>query len=723
MALPDENWHVLAVPQFWNEIEWWIYYKNRGTSHNFSQLERERCRAFTFDYQKTNAGWYRQWIDVPKSYAGKRVVVQFDAVASAADVFWNGQRIGGRVGMFSPFECEATAHVRPGERNLLSVYVAAIGHNPKAAGEVAEVAVTMTVTREMLQSMPHSTYPTSMAGIWQPVKLVVTNEQRLDDIYFQPKLDQASIETSISGRLGSDLAVRYSLFERDPAQTPHALPPRLKDQHGNEQWRSEISKADGTPPAEPYSSRIEINDLRPRLWSTEHPNLYWLKSELLAGETVVDEQITVVGFRTFEVRDGKFYLNGKPYFLRGANMPPAGIQPNNALLADRFMRFAHDGNQMITRFHMCPPPKVWMEAADRQGIGVSIEGSWPWVGIGKSEVPNDRLRKIWYEEMQQIARANRNHPSLLMLTMANESHFQADHDPDEARKAKKYKFFSDAIAMVRSTAEGVPIVMSSGYIRPKEDFKAIIKPEGIDDGDIDDGHHYFGWYTQSPFRVDVQKDIEAKSSYPDRPLISQEASTGYPDNDTGHAAESYIRDHRTPQIWVGRHALYSSRPDAFLETHALITKEMAEKIRRDRNTIDGWGLFANTCWFRDVYDAERITPYPVYWGVQRAYEPVLVSLVTANRHYDAGQRFTSEVVICNDDPDRSALKNLSLHWRMTGQTSEPGTSGTVAVPDCDYDAKARVEVPFAVPENLPQPRSELTLALELRSGDQLVSRN
>src|SRR4051794_20968644 len=158
-AQPDDQWHVLGVPQFWNEIEWWIYYKDRGTSHNFTQLERERCEAFTFDYRKTHAGWYRQWIDVPASDAGKRFVVQFDAVASAAEVYWNGEKIGRHVGMFSPFECEATAHVRPGERNLLSVYVAAGGHDPKGKDEVAAVAVTMTVTKEMLRSIPRSTYP------------------------------------------------------------------------------------------------------------------------------------------------------------------------------------------------------------------------------------------------------------------------------------------------------------------------------------------------------------------------------------------------------------------------------------------------------------------------------------------------------------------------------------------------------------------------------------
>jgi beta-galactosidase len=722
-ATTDEKWHVLGVPQFWNEIEWWIYYKNRGTSHNFSRIEQERCSAFTFDYKNTKAGWYRQWIDLPKSAAGKRFLVQFDAVASAAEVFWNGEKIGTHVGMFSRFECEATAHIRPAERNLLAVYVAAIGHDPTASKEVAAIAVTMTVTKEMLQSMPHSTYPTSMAGIWQPPRLIVTGEQRLDDVYFRSTQDEALIETKVSGRGREGLSVRHTFFERDPAETQNTLPPRLADEAGINTWESKFATMDVASANTPLSCNVKISRLRPRLWSPEHPNLYWLKTELLANGMVVDEQVIAVGFRTFETREGKFFLNGKPYFLRGANMPPAGIQPNNAALADRFMRFTHDGNQMVTRFHMCPPPKVWMDAADRIGVGVSIEGSWPWVGIGKSEVPDDRLRKIWYDEMEQIARANRNHPSFLLLTLANESHFQAEHDPDLARKTRKYEFFSNLVKNMRSTAIGIPVVLHSGYIRPPEDFEKAVRPNNFDDGDVDDGHHYFGWYTQSPFRVDVQKDIESRSAYPDRPLISQEASTGYPDNDTGHAAESYIRGQRTPQIWVGRHGLLTARPDRFLETHALITKEMAEKVRRDRTILDGWGLFASTCWYRDVYDAERITPYPAYWAVQRAYEPVLVSLVTANRHYEAGQTFTSEVVVCNDDPDRPALRNLSLRWLMAGKSSDLGTSGTLPLPDCNYDARVKATTTFVVPERLPEARSELTLTLELRAEGEVVSRN
>jgi beta-galactosidase len=283
--LPDDMWHVLAVPQFWNEIEWWIYYKNRGTSHNFTQLERARCESFTFDYQKTSAGWYQQWIDVPKSYAGKRISVQFDAAASAAEVFWNGQRIGAHVGMFSPFECEATAQVRPGERNLLCVFVGAGGHDPKGSKEVAAVAVTMTVTRDMLQSMPHSTYPATMGGIWQPVKLVVTGAKRLDDVYFHSAQDHASVETRLSGGNSSDLLVRHMLLETNPLETPHAPPLRLRDQLGREQWQAKAQLDQLNPNKEiSLASKVEISGIQPRLWSPEHPNLYWLKTELIEGD-------------------------------------------------------------------------------------------------------------------------------------------------------------------------------------------------------------------------------------------------------------------------------------------------------------------------------------------------------------------------------------------------------------------------------------------------------
>jgi beta-galactosidase len=693
----DLDWHTMSVPEFWKPIEWWIYMAGAGTSHNFYRKELERCQDLTFDYKSTNAGWYRQWIEVPASMRGKRLVLHFDAVAAVAQVYWNGKLVGSHIGMFGPFECDVTPEVKFGGKNLLAVMVSS-GKGDAALPKTPEsVAVTVNITSEMLNSLAHGWYIGGMAGIWQPVRLVVSGKSRIEDVFFRPRLDGASIETKVSSKTQGKL-VRHSIID---AATGAVL---YNDTKGAPVWKGQVGQDTGT--------------LRPKLWSPEHPNLYVLKTRLISGGKVVDEVSTTVGFKTFEARGNRLYLNGKPYFLRGADMPPHELKPHDKALAEKFMKMMHDGNTMATRFHVGPPSQIWLDAADKYGVGASVGENWPWILMGDTPIPDKRLIALWQKDFLEVVHANRNHPCMFMWTISNESYFEGDKDL--ARRVEKYRIFSDLIKAVRREAPGTPVVFHSGHVRSAGEMP-MLTANHFDDGDIDDAHYYFGWYNRSPFQIDVAKDLESRGTGK-RPLISQEASTGYPDNDTGHPVETYIRNHMVPQTWVGDHALYSSRPDMFLETHAQITKEYAEKVRRERKSLSGWMIFANCCWFRDVYDAETIMPYPVYWAVQKAWQPVLVSLDSSNRHFVAGQKFTSEVFVVNDDPDRAKLTNLSLVWHVRAQSNEE-TSGRAELPDCLYDGKSHARVEFEVPARLPVDSINGTLVLELRSGDAVISRN
>jgi len=693
----DTGWHVMSVPEFWKPIEWWIYMAGSGTSHNFYRKEIERCQDLTFDYKSCNAGWYRQWIEVPASMRGRRFVLRLDAVASVAQVYWNGKPVGSHIGMFGPFECEVTSDVRFGEKNLLAVMVSSGRGDAALPRTPGSVAVTVNITSEMLNSLAHGWYIPGMAGIWQPVSLQITGKSRIADVFFKPRLNGARIETKVSSTSVGEF-VRHSILD---ATTGAVL---CKDLKGGRVVRGQVS--------------IDTGTLRPKLWSPEHPNLYVLKTQIVAGGKVVDEVTTTVGFKTFEARGNRLYLNGKPYFLRGADMPPHGLKPHDKALAEKFMKTMHDGNTMATRFHVAPPSQIWLDAADRYGVGASVGENWPWVLMGDTPIPDKKLIELWQNDFLEVVRANRNHHCMFMWTISNESYFEGD--TDAARRVEKYRIFSDLIKAVRKEDPGTPIVFHSGHVRVAQE-EPMLAANGFDDGDIDDAHFYFGWYNRSPFQLDVAKDIESRGMGK-RPMISQEASTGYPDNDTGHPVESYIRNHMVPQAWVGDYALYSARPDMFLETHAQITKEYAEKIRRERKSLSGWMIFANCCWFRDVYDAETIMPYPVYWAVQKAWEPVLVSLDSPNRHFSAGQKFSSDVFVVNDDPDRAKLTNLTLVWRVRVQSNEE-TSGRAKLPDCLYDGKCHASVEFEIPAKLPVDSINATLVLELRSGDEVVSRN
>ncbi len=692
---PDKDWHVMHVPDFWKPIEWWIYMEGNGTSQNFYRKELDRCKALTFDYKTTSAGWYRQWIEVPASMRGRRLVVRFDAAATIAEVYWNGKRVGSHIGMFGPFECEVTPNVEFGAKNLLAVFVSAGQVDPKFTKNGHAVAVTVNITQEMLNSLPHGWYKTGMAGIWQPVSLTVTGPSRIQDVVFRPRLDGAEIITSVSARSGVRIshsigdAVTGALIYKGKPQSVSGL-----------------------------RSAIDTGLLHPKLWSPEHPNLYVLKTRLYSGSKLVDEVSTTVGFKTFEARGNRLYLNGKPYFIRGADMPPHGLRPNDKALADKFMKMMHDGNTMATRFHIAPPSKIWLNAADKYGVGASVGENWPWILMGDTPIPDRKLIEVWHRDFIEVVRAYRNHPSMMLWTISNESYFEGD--PDLKRRVEKYRIFSDLIKDVRKEDPQTPIVFHSGHVRRENELR-MLADNNFDDGDVDDPHFYLGWYNRSPFNMSVATDVESKGMGK-RPMLSQEASTGYPDNDTGHPVLSYITQHGVPQAWVGSHALYTARPDMFLETHGVITKEYAERIRRERTWLSGWMLFANCCWFRDVYDAQSIAPYPAYWGVQKAYEPVLVSLESPNRHFVAGQKFASEVWVCNDDPDRPMLKDLSLVWTLRDK-SNTQTSGRARLPDCAYDKRSHAAVEFRAPQSLATSRANVKLEMELYSGDERVSRN
>ena len=74
---------------------------------------------------------------------------------------------------------------------------------------------------------------------------------------------------------------------------------------------------------------IPLADFRP--WSPEHPNLYTGIIELVENGNVVQTRRERFGVRKIEVRGRDFYLNGKPFFIRGfgddAAYPITGMTP------------------------------------------------------------------------------------------------------------------------------------------------------------------------------------------------------------------------------------------------------------------------------------------------------------------------------------------------------------------------------------------------------------
>ncbi len=700
-----EGYFPVPVPQILNKIYWWL-----DDSEDFKKDEDARLEKFGFDTEKAEDGWYRKWIELPEAGLpkGSRLFIQFDGVAMRSDVFINGHKLGHHDGMFSRFEYDLTDHLKPG-KNLLAAFVS-MEKIPPTKVSLGE-AVTVNLTASKILSMSKGMYgPLSpgypnraydLHGIWQPVRLVVTGGAKIDDVFFRstPDFRGAIIDVDVSSPDGKALtSATIHCRIRDP-----------KSPQGIFELSSGVTKK---------TTRLEGRGPAPmKVWTPAEPNLYQLEVTLEEGGVVLDRWTHRVGFRTFEAKDGKLLLNGKPYWVRGANQLPYGKNPTDPALARKLLQLVHDANIAVVRTHCTPWNEAWLDAADEIGVGVSIEGIRPWALVGKIGPTPPDMMKHWLMENGDVIKRIRNHPSVLIWTVGNEMMLK-DED-----NLEKWKQLSEVTRQTRQLDPSRPIAVSSTYVREKKQYDELLAPNKIDDGDIDDPHSYKAWYNNSPFVSDSKFEAEFKRRGDvGRPYMGQEFSTGYPDLDTGLPVLRYTRDLLTPQAWVGVYAYPGNDPAWFLEYNRAATKRWAEQLRFQRaGKTAGFSLFSLECWFSHGYDASRVKPYPVVEAVRQAFAPVGVALETARRRFYSGEELETNVFVSNDDEQFCDYAGLSVQAQFVDPAGgEAVAAQDVGQTDVAYYATVKLPLKLMAPV-VEQGRRKLHLVLRVLADGKEIS--
>ena len=715
----DHNWHVMPVPAFWTFSYAWLYGEvgfpdltgasaYRSPSDTATQEEFDRLNALTFDWNKTKSAWYRNTLELPADLKGKHFSLAFGGVAKISEIWVNGKKVGANTGMYREIDCDITDAVTPG-KNLIAVHVIANLDRKIANSDQAETeAVTVKVTNEMMQSLPHGMMQNSAAGIWQPVKLVVTDPARVGEVFVQTTTNQATVAVEILNDSSKALTVALAYEIRD--------------------CKDDTLLCAGKPVAVNFPSNgksattITTPELSPKLWTPQTPNLYKIVLKLADGGRVIDSREIRIGFRTFTVDGSRFLLNGQPYWLRGGNHTPAILRPNDGELARKFFEASHQGNIWLTRSHCQPFTDAWLDAADEIGMGVSFEGTWPWLMI-KGEPPSPEMIKIWKDEFINMMRRYRNHPSVLLWTVNNEMNFARFDEKNTPLLKRKWQILDDAIKEMRRTDPTRPISAYSGYVREEagKGYHEVVAPNAFDDGDIDDVHTYNGWYNPSFFSF-YDGGFGKHYGTPGRPLISQEISTGYPRGD-GWAARSYIYNRYVAQALVGNYAFEQNDPAIFLTRQAFLTKELTETIRRtSRKECAGLMPFAYLTWFAKVWKPDEMQPLPTYHEIGKAMQPVLVSAELYGRHFYAGAQVTRRVCVVNDADNYQATPAGTLTWEIRAGAAVLA-QGSVPVPTVDYYSNRWLDMDFQMPAKLRSPRVNAKLVLTLTAGGRTLGTN
>ena len=363
-----------------------------------------------------------------------------------------------------------------------------------------------------------------------------------------------------------------------------------------------------------------------------------------------------------------------------------------------------------------------MTAADRNGIGVSFEGTWSWLMIHSTPIPDQRLIEIWRNEFLGLLKKYRNHPSLLFWTVNNEMKFY-DNDSNLERAKEKYRIISDVVKEMRRIDPTRPICFDSNYQAKGKDKKfGADFMSSIDDGDIDDMHGYYNWYDYSVFRF-FNGEFQKQFKVADRPFISQEMSTGYPNNETGHPTRSYQLIHQNPYTLIGYESYDWADPASFLKVQAFITGELAETLRRSNDQASGIMHFALMTWFRQTYDYQNIEPYPTYYALKRALQPVLVSAELWGRNLYAGEKLPTRIYVVNDREDGTDLQPSLLRWEIQDESGKCLASGSEKIPAVKHYARYYAEPDIQLPANLPADKTKAKLVLKLTENGLPISAN
>lgn len=474
------------------------------------------CDLFTDKDSREYCGdfWYETDFFVPGEWQGSDVVLRFGSVTHRARVFVNGVEVASHEGGFLPFNADVTDVVRYNARNRLTV----LGNN-----ELYEYTLpagrTAVLKNGKKVAAPYFDFY-NYAGIQRPVKLLRLPKERITDF-------------SVNHRLcGADAQVDYTVTT-----------------NGSSDCTVEIYDADGRKVAAGTGKAGTLHISNARLWDVHAAYLYTFVVRIVDGDKVVDEYSDRIGIRTFEVKGGRFLLNGKPIYLKGfgkhedADLRGRGLDLVTVKRDFECMKWI--GANCFRTSHYPYAEEVY-RLADEEGFLIIDEvpavgfmeslmnfvaanqGNGKQVGYFEKETTPQLLENHKQALTEMIAR-DKNHASVIAWSILNEPQCTS-----EGTEAYFKPLFDLAHALdPQKRPRTYAIIMMSGPDTSK----------GQQFADFISLNRYYGWYVmggngisdaEDAFRAEMDKWAEVRG---DRPVIFTE-----------YGADTLAEEHKLPSV-------------------------------------------------------------------------------------------------------------------------------------------------------------------------------
>lgn len=657
----DKDWVGFPVPANWEVNGYGTpIYVSAGYPFKIDppRVMGEPKVDYTTYKERNPVGQYRRSFQLPAGWEARgQTLLRFEGVMSAFYVWINGERVGYSQGSMEPSEFNITNYLHAGENQIaLEVYRYSDG--------------------SYLEDQDFWRF----GGIHRSIHLLHTPDIRIRDYAvrtlpvstdyqdFILQIDpQFSVYRGMTGKGTTLQGVLKDASGREIATLKGDVEDILDLEHKagrmNEWYPQRGPRKLG---------RMSATIKSPKRWTAETPYLYKLHLTLLTAEGEVIEQVEQsVGFRSVEIRNGQLLVNGAPVRFRGVNRHEHDPRTARVMSEERMLQdilLMKQANINAVRTSHYPNVSRWYELCDSLGLYVMDEADIEEHGLRGTLASTPDWHAAFLDRAVRMAERDKNHPSIVMWSMGNESGYGPNfaaisawlHDFDPTRPVH----YEGAQGAGGESDPKTVDVISRFYTRVKQEY---LNP-GIAEGEDKERAENARW----------ERLLEiAERTNDNRPVMTSEYAHSM-GNALGNFKEYWDEIYSNPRMlggfiwdWVDQ-GIYKTLPDGRI------------MVAYGGDFGDKPNLKA-FC-FNGLLMSDRETT-PKYWEVKKVYSPVELRVESGelrvtnrNHHTDLSQY--------------RCLWTLSIDGKQKDQGEitlpevAPGESETIPLPVSIADMKA-----------------------------------
>ena len=410
----DKDWVGFPVPANWEVNGYGTpIYVSAGYPFKIDppRVMGEPKVDYTTYKERNPVGQYRRSFQLPAGWETRgQTFLRFEGVMSAFYVWINGERVGYSQGSMEPSEFNITNYLHAGENQIaLEVYRYSDG--------------------SYLEDQDFRRF----GGIHRSIHLLHTPDIRIRDYAvrtlpvstdyqdFILQIDpQFSVYRGMTGKGTTLQGVLKDASGREIATLKGDVEDILDLEHKagrmNEWYPQRGPRKLG---------RMSATIKSPKRWTAETPYLYKLHLTLLTAEGEVIEQVEQsVGFRSVEIRNGQLLVNGAPVRFRGVNRHEHDPRTARVMSEERMLQdilLMKQANINAVRTSHYPNVSRWYELCDSLGLYVMDEADIEEHGLRGTLASTPDWHAAFLDRAVRMAERDKNHPSIVMWSMGNES--------------------------------------------------------------------------------------------------------------------------------------------------------------------------------------------------------------------------------------------------------------------------------------------------------------